>query len=61
MPDSRGHKTYHTKDYERLIWERVTPLIGQDEIKTQLQIIGRLMQQHNVKVMIDEAGGVRLV
>lgn len=61
MPDSRGHKTYHTKDYERLIWERVTPLIGQDEIKTQLQIIGRLMQQHNVKVMIDEVGGVTLV
>lgn len=61
MPDSRGHRTYHTHDYERMVWERIIPLMGQDEIKTQLQVIGRLMQQHNVKVMIDKAGGVSLV
>ncbi|TNC83910.1 MAG: hypothetical protein CSH37_12625 [Thalassolituus sp.] len=56
MPDSRGHKTYHTEDYERLVWERLSHLNGQDKIKTQLQVIGRLMQQNNVTVMIDKAG-----
>lgn len=61
MPDSRGHRTYHTENYERLVWEKLSHLNSQDLIKTQLQLIGRLMQQNNVQVMIDKAGEASLV
>lgn len=46
MPLSRGHKKYHTKLYEVWVMNRVRPLKNLDAIKTQLQIIGRILQQN---------------
>jgi len=46
MPLSRGHKKYHTKQYEVWVSNRVRVLKNMDAIKTQLQIIGRILQQN---------------
>jgi len=52
MPKSRGHLTYHTKQYEQFLNSRITGLRGMDVIKTQLQVIGRLLQQNEPKTAI---------
>ena len=49
MPLSRGHKKYHTKLYETWVSNRVRALKNIDFIKTQLQIIGRILQQNEPK------------
>lgn len=49
MPLSRGHKKYHTKLYETWVSNRVRALRDIDSIKTQLQIIGRILQQNEPK------------
>lgn len=49
MPFSRGHKKYHTKQYEVWVLNRVRVLKNIDAIKTQLQIIGRILQQNEPK------------
>lgn len=49
MPLSRGHKKYHTKPYETWVSNRVRSLKNIDAIKTQLQIIGRILQQNEPK------------
>lgn len=52
MPNSWGHKRYHTEDYERWISQKIRPLQNVDFIKTQLQIIGRILQDNEPKVAI---------
>ena len=52
MPNSRGHKKYHTEDYERWVSQKIRPLTNIDFIKTQLQIIGRILQDNEPKVAI---------
>ncbi|ACR11742.1 hypothetical protein TERTU_4147 [Teredinibacter turnerae T7901] len=49
MPNSRGHLTYHTREYEKLVAGRISTLPSRDVIKTQLQVIGRLLQQNEPK------------
>jgi hypothetical protein len=49
MPLSRGHRKYHTKLYETWISNRIRALKDIDFIKTQLQIIGRILQQNEPK------------
>lgn len=49
MPSSKGHLTYHTRDYEKLVSARIRTLPNRDVIKTQLQVIGRLLQQNEPK------------
>lgn len=49
MPLSRGHKKYHTKQYEVWVLNRIRVLKNVDAIKTQLQIIGRILQQNEPK------------
>lgn len=49
MPASRGHLKYHTHDYERWVASRIRPLKNIDAIKTNLQIIGRMLQSHEPK------------
>ena len=52
MPNSRGHKKYHTKDYERWVFQKVTSQDNIDFIKTQLQVIGRILQDNEPKAAI---------
>lgn len=52
MPASRGHLTYHTHEYERWVSQKVTLLRNMDAIKTQLQIIGRILQDNEPKIAI---------
>ncbi|MBA56992.1 MAG: hypothetical protein CMK89_21290 [Pseudomonadales bacterium] len=54
MPASRGHLTYHTHEYERWVSQKVTLLKNMDLIKTQLQIIGRILQDNEPKVAIGQ-------
>jgi len=49
MPKSRGHKTYHTEDYERWVSQKIRALRNIDFIKTQLQVIGRILQDNEPK------------
>jgi hypothetical protein len=49
MPKSKGHLRYHTHDYERWVSQKITPHTNMDFIKTQLQIIGRLLQDNEPK------------
>ena len=55
MPASRGHLTYHTHEYERWVSQKVTLLRNMDAIKTQLQIIGRILQDNEPKQAIGQA------
>lgn len=59
MPKSRGHLRYHTKDYERFLAARITRIRGIDALKTQLQVIGRLLQQNEPKDAIQKIRGTR--
>ena len=52
MPKSTGHLTYHTHDYERWLSQKIGALNHVDVIKTQLQIIGRLLQRNEPKNVI---------
>ncbi len=52
MPLSRGHKKYHLHEYERLLNEKITLLESIDFIKTQLQIIARMLQANEPKEAI---------
>ena len=54
MPNSRGHLTYHTHDYERFLSGRIRSLTGTDTIKKHLQIVGRLLQQYEPKTAISK-------
>lgn len=49
MPNSRGHLKYHTREYEMLVSQRVMKLPIGDMIKTNLQVIGRILQQNEPK------------
>ena len=49
MPKSRGHLTYHTIAYEGCISGKLRALTHVDSIKTQLQIIGRILQHNEPK------------
>lgn len=46
MPHSRGHLKYHTHDYERWISGKVMLQLDIDRIKSQLQEIGRFLQEN---------------
>lgn len=59
MPDSKGHLRYHTKEYERYLAARITRLQGMNALKTQLQVIGRLLQQHEPKYAIQQVRNAR--
>ena len=52
MPASRGHLKYHTHEYEQWMAQRVQRLNNMDMLKTQLQIIGRILQSNEPKVAI---------
>ena len=56
MPDSRGHLKYHTHDYERWLARRIQRFNDMDVIKTQLQVVGNLLQQHEPKTAIAAIG-----
>lgn len=56
MPLSRGHKKYHTMLYETWVSNRVRALKDIDLIKTQLQIIGRLLQQNEPSEISEMTG-----
>ena len=49
IPGSRGHRKYHTHGYEELLWKRLASKSTMDQIKTELQVIGRIIQQHEPK------------
>lgn len=49
MPNSSGHKKYHTAEYEGWVAQRISQLTHIDFIKTQLQIIGRILQENEPK------------
>lgn len=55
MPKSRGHLKYHTHDYERWIAQKIGALNNIDLIKTQLQIIGRILQYNEPKNVIPKS------
>ena len=52
MPNSRGHLKYHTHTYEQWIAQKLKPLKNIDVLKTQLQIIGRILQDNEPKNVI---------
>lgn len=56
MPGSRGHLKYHTSDYELYVSNKVRGVQGVDQITTTLQVIGRLLQQHEPKDAIAKIG-----
>lgn len=49
MPISKGHLRYHTHQYEVWISQKLTAHTNIDVIKTQLQIIGRILQDNEPK------------
>lgn len=49
ISNSRGHRKYHTHGYEELLWKRLAPRHTMDQIKTELQVIGRIIQQNEPK------------
>ena len=59
MPGSRGHLKCRTREYEKLVPARIGRLPNQDIIKTQLQVIGRLLQQHEPKAAFAQMRGLR--
>lgn len=54
MPKSRGHLKYHTRDYEKWVSMKIRQLRHIDFIKTQLQVIGRLLQHNEPKTAISK-------
>lgn len=59
MPLSRGHKKYHLHEYEVLLNKKITPIKQIDFIKTQLQIIGQLLQTNEPKIAMNEIRSLR--
>lgn len=49
MPKSRGHLTYHTEAYETWVHNRVMNQRHIDFLKTELQVIGRILQDNEPK------------
>jgi len=56
MPSSHGHRKYHTHDYERWVSQRVRAQTRMDFIKTELQVIGRILQNNSPKNAIPVIG-----
>lgn len=56
MPSSRGHLRYHTHQYERWLSLKVTLHNDMDMIKTQLHMIGRLLQDNEPKTAFNKMG-----
>ncbi|WNZ54775.1 AHH domain-containing protein [Microbulbifer sp. ZKSA002] len=54
MPESTGHLTYHTHEYERWVARRIQGFRDMDTIKTQLQVIGRILQENEPDTAITE-------
>lgn len=52
MPKSRGHLKYHTADYEKYVSMKVASLNDKAVLKTQLQLIGKILQQNEPKTAI---------
>lgn len=46
MPNSRGHKKYHTHDYEKWVHNRVTRRFSAALVKVELQVIARILQNN---------------
>lgn len=53
MPSSRGHLKYHTHDYERWVAQRIQHFHDMDIIKTQLQVIGKILQENEPKTALN--------
>lgn len=53
MPGSGGHRRYHTSEYEGWVASKVRQLTSIDFIKTQLQLIGRILQENEPKDVIE--------
>jgi hypothetical protein len=49
MPRSRGHLKYHTLAYESWVLNRIRARKNIDSIKTELQVVGRLLQSNEPK------------
>lgn len=58
MPNSRGHLKYHTREYENLVSQRIINLQSGDLIKTNLQVIGRILQQNEPKSAFEKMRAV---
>lgn len=54
MPNSGGHKKYHTHGYERWVTNKIRPIKGAARIKTELQVIGRMLQNNPPEAMRDK-------
>ena len=54
MPESRGHLKYHTNEYERWVSGKVMRQLDIDRIKSQLQEIGRFLQENEPHDIVAE-------
>ena len=54
MPNSRGHKTYHTNEYEHWVASWVQRESSMDHIKTRLQLIGKILQENEPKAVYSQ-------
>ncbi|TQV87366.1 AHH domain-containing protein [Aliikangiella coralliicola] len=48
MPDSLGHKEYHTEGYERFINRRLVLMRTESTIRMELNLIGKMLQDNNL-------------
>jgi len=48
MPESLGHKQYHTHGYEIFINRKLTMKPNEQAIRTELKLIGLMLQQNNL-------------
>ncbi|WP_444997491.1 AHH domain-containing protein [Aliikangiella sp. IMCC44359] len=48
MPNSKGHKEYHTHGYELFVNQRVTAKNTEQGIRQTLQMIGKMLQENNL-------------
>lgn len=54
MPNSRGHKKYHTHHYEQWVSRRITRTTGHAQVKTNLQVIARILQNNPPEAIKDK-------
>ena len=54
MPDSRGHKKYHTNEYEQWVASWIQRETDINHIKTRLQLIGKILQENEPKAVYSQ-------
>jgi len=58
MLNSSGHKKYHLHIYEEYLNRVLTPVLGEDILKTKLQVIGRILQANQPKEAMGKVGAL---